>query len=182
MVNLCTQSWTAMLHHEASLWLALWPLAGILIPAISLTKRKEITMSFNLGDLMIDERASKQGVWVDWLGGSRLKLASTSSHQYKATIARLYKANRLQLDDSNPNNYQLIQEISAEALASTVLLDWEGISWPNPDGTITDNAPYTKALGKEAISKVDALREFVSEKAGTASLFKAEIVEEATKN
>lgn len=139
-------------------------------------------MGFNLSNLTIDEDISKTGVWVDYMQGSRIKLASSSSHRYKATIARLYKANRLQLDDSNPDNFRKIQEITAQAMADTVLMDWEGMDWQNEDGTVTQNIPYTPKLGKEVLLKADAFREFVSEKAGTPSLFKKEIIEEAVGN
>lgn len=179
-VTIGTLGWNALLHPLADLTGGLWPIAG-LVPAFSLTKWTG-NMSFNLGKLMIDEDVSKTGVWVDYLEGSRLKIASSNSHRYKAAVARLYKGNRLQLDDTNPNNFRLIQEITAEAIANTVLLDWEGINWPNPDGTVTENVPYTKELGKLALMSADAFREFVSEKAGTPSLFKKEVIEEAVGN
>lgn len=139
-------------------------------------------MGFNLGTLMIDEDVSKTGVWVDYLEGSRLKIASSNSHKYKATIARLYKQNRLKLDDSNPDNFRMIQEITAEAMAKTVLLDWESIHMPTPTGQIIENIPYTKELGKQALLNADNFKEFVTEKAGTPSLFQKEAIEEAVGN
>jgi hypothetical protein len=140
------------------------------------------TTGFNLGTLFIDEGVSKSGIWVDYMGGARLKVASSSSYVYKAVIAKLYKKSRLQLDDSNPNNYRLIQEITAEAMAEAVLLGWENINWPNPDGTVTENIPYTKELGKKALLGADAFREFVAEQAARPGLFHASVVEEAVGN
>jgi hypothetical protein len=139
-------------------------------------------MGFNLGTLTIDEDVSKTGVWVDYLQGSRVKIASSSSHVYKGHIARLYKSNRLQLDDTNPDNFRKIQELTAQAMAEKVLLDWDGMDWQNEDGSIVHNVPYSPKLGKEVLLKADAFREFVSEKAGTAGLFKKEIIEEAVGN
>jgi len=139
-------------------------------------------MSFNLTSLTIDESVSKNGVWVDFLGGSRLKIASTQSNAYKALLARMYKQNRLQLDDSNPNNFKLIQEITAKAMASVILLDWEGINWPDEAGNLIENIPYTKERGEKALAAADQLREFVSEQAGKANLFKDAVIEEAVKN
>lgn len=137
---------------------------------------------FNLLDLTIDEDISKKGVWVEFLGGSRLKIASSSSHIYKAMIARLYKQNRLRLDDANDANIQLIQEITCEAMSKTVLLGWEGINWPDASGKVIENIPYTPELGKQALLRADQLREFVSEQASRPSLFHREAVEEARKN
>ena len=139
-------------------------------------------MGFNLQSLTIDESKSKQGVWVDFLGGSRLKIASTQSNSYKAMLAREYKKHRLQLDDSNPDNFRLIQEITAKALATVILLDWEGINWPDESGNVIENIPYTIARGEKALAVADQLREFVSEQAGKPGLFKEAVVEEAVGN
>lgn len=139
-------------------------------------------MSFNLASLTIDEEVSKGGVWVDFLGGSRLKIASMNSHTYKAYVTRLYKQHRLQLDDSNPSNFALIQEITAKAMAAMVLLDWDGINWPDENGNLIENIPYTKELGEKALKLADQLREFVADQASRPTLFHREIVEEALKN
>jgi hypothetical protein len=139
-------------------------------------------MSFNLNSLTIDESVSKGGVWVDFLGGSRLKIASSNSHSYKAMVARLYKQHRLQLDDSNPDNFRLVQEITAKAMAQSVLLDWEGINWQDENGVLVENIPYSKAIGEKALLAADQLREFVAEQAGKPALFKKAITEEALGN
>jgi len=139
-------------------------------------------MSFDLTSLTIDESISKDGVWVDWLGDSRLKISSTNSNSYKAAVSRLYKENRLRLDDSNSENYRLIQDITAKALARYILLDWEGISFLDADGNTVKNIPYSEEVGERALRKVDALREFISEQAGRPTLFKKAIIEEAVGN
>lgn len=139
-------------------------------------------MGFDLTSLTIDESRSKAGVWIDFLGGSRLKIASSNSHVYKAYVTRLYKQHRLQLDDSNPDNFRLIQEITAKALAAVVLLDWEGINFPDESGNLIENIPYTKELGEKALLRADQLREFVSEQSSRPALFHAEIMEEALGN
>jgi len=137
---------------------------------------------FNLFDLTIDESVSKKGVWVDFFAGSRLKIASSSSHVYKAMITRLYKQNKLRLDDSNDMNLQLIQDITCEVMSKTVLLDWENINWPDASGTVVENIPYTPELGKAALLRADQLREFVSEQAARPALFHKAVEEEAVKN
>ena len=139
-------------------------------------------MAFNLASLLIDESVSKDGVWVDWLADSKLKISSTNSSAYKAAVARLYKENRLRLDDSNAENYRLIQEITARALARYVLLDWAGINFIDAKGKPVENIPYSTEVGERALLLIDSLREFVSEQASRPALFKKEIVEEAVGN
>mgnify|MGYP003377726433 CR=1 FL=1 len=64
------------------------------------------------GELMTDETSAKEGVWVDFYGGSRLRIASTHSPSYKSKLTKLARANRLILDDSNPENYEAVQKLS----------------------------------------------------------------------
>jgi len=139
------------------------------------------TTGFNFGELMTDETTAKDGVWVDFFGGSRLRIASTHAPSYKSKLTKLARANRLILDDSNPENYEAVQKITAEALATTVLLDWEGIHWPNPDGSVTYNVAYSPKLGTQALLKSDKFRDFVTEEAGRVSNFKKDLVDAAKK-
>jgi hypothetical protein len=141
----------------------------------------EPATGFNFGELMTDETSAKDGVWVEFFRGSRLRIASTHSPSYKSKLTKLARANRLILDDSNPENYEAVQRITAEALASTVLLDWEGMHWPNPDGTVTYNVPYSPKLGIQALLSSDKFRDFVTEEAGRVANFKKDIIDAAKK-
>jgi hypothetical protein len=131
-------------------------------------------MSFNLDDLFVDEDVSKEGVWVDFYSGAKLKISSTDSNTYKSKLAKLARQNRVALDDSNPAAFEVIQAITAEALASEVLLDWSGI---NMDGE--ENVAYTPARGKSALLRSSKLRDFISEKAAETALFRKEVAEKA---
>ena len=142
---------------------------------------QEAVGGFNFGELMVDEGSAKDGVWVDFYGGSRLRIASTNSPSYKSKLTKLARANKLILDDSNPENYEAVQRITAEALATTVLLDWQGIHWPNGDGTLTTNIAYTPKLGVQALLKSDKFRDFVTEEAGRVSNFKKDLADAAKK-
>ena len=144
------------------------------------TTNQPATGGFFFGDLMVDKDLSEEGVWVEFYGGSKLKIASTSSSAYKSKLTKLARANKLILDDSNPENYEAVQRITAEALATTVLLDWEGIHWPNPDGSVTRNIPYSPKLGMQAL-KTDKFRDFVVEEAGRVANFKKDLVDAAKK-
>lgn len=150
-------------------------------PSPVLSQAPAPTGGFNFGELLTDETTAKEGVWVDFYGGSRLKIASTHSPAYKSKLTKLARANRLILDDSNPENFEAVQKVTAEALATTVLLDWEGIHWPNPDGTTTRNVVYNPKLGMQALLKSDKFRDFVTEEAGRISNFKGNLIDAAKK-
>lgn len=131
-------------------------------------------MAYDLDDLFIDEEVSAEGIWLNFYGDSQLKLGSTESPKYKSALAKLARQNRVALDDGNPNSFNMIQSITAEALATHVLLDWKGIRMNGQD-----DIPYTPALGKDALLRSSKLRDFVTERAAEASLFRKEVTEKA---
>jgi len=123
-------------------------------------------LGFDLDTLFVDQDLATSGVWVDFYGGSRLKLGSTEGKRYKSLLARLAKKNRIALDDANEESFELIQEITAEAMATEVLRDWSGI---NIGGQ--KNVPYSPAMGKLAILSSGKLRSFIDDRAGDPALF-----------
>lgn len=129
-------------------------------------------MSFDLDDLMADANVMEEGIWVDFYGDSRLKIASSDSPKYNSYLARLARQNRIKLDDENPQYFQLIQDITAEAKAKHILLDWENIKI---NGKKT---PYSWEVGKQALLNSPKLREFVDEFASDFRNFKKELEEE----
>lgn len=138
---------------------------------------KKPAAGFDLDSLFSNPEMEIEGVWVDFFGGSRLKIASTDSQLYKARLAKLAKKHRLQLDSDNDESIRLVSEITAEALADTVLLDWERI---NIDGQ--KNAKYTKELGKKALLNSSKFRTFVEENAADYSNFQDELKEDVGKS
>ena len=132
-------------------------------------------MSFDLDSLYVDPSRGEEGVWVDFFSGAQLKIAYSEGKKYKAALARLAKQHRLELDDSNENSFDLIQNITAQAMAEHLLLDWKGIVIGG------EEKPYTKELGRLVLSSHAKLREFVSEKAGDPKTFSQKIIEKAKK-
>jgi hypothetical protein len=132
-------------------------------------------MAFELNQLFVDPDIAEKGVWVDFYGDSKLLLASTESKKYKSTLAKLARAHRIQLDEANEDATQLVQAITAEALAKCVLLDWRDVKM---DGTVM---PYSWEVGKQAMIQSSKFREFVTERAADTSLFRKEVIEEVKK-
>lgn len=122
---------------------------------------------FDLGELFTDRNLETEGVWVPYFGGSKLKIASMQSPIYKAYLAKLAKKHKLQLDDDNDDAVELVSQITAQAMAKHILLDWEGIDLPGkPD------AKYTPELGEEVLLRAAKFKEFVAEAADEHTNFK----------
>lgn len=132
-------------------------------------------MAFNLDDIFVDRAKGELGVWVQCFSGSRLKLAYSEGKKYKTRLAKLARQHRLELDDSNEDSWELIQEITAQALAETVLLDWEGIVING------EEQKYNQELGKQVLMNYPKLREFVLEKAAEPATFREGLVEKVKK-
>lgn len=129
----------------------------------------------NLDDLFVDPGRGEQGVWVDCFSGSKVKLAYSEGKKYKAGLAKLARQHRLQLDDANEESFELIQSITARALAEHILLDWSGFIINGKD------EKYTKELGYQVLLTIPKIREFVTEKAADPATFREQIIEETKK-
>lgn len=132
-------------------------------------------MAFNLDELFVDPAVGEQGVWVPCFNGSQLKLAYSEARKYKSALAKLARQHRLELDDTNEESYEIIQHITATALAEHVLLDWKGIIINN------EEVPYTKELGREVLRRYPKLRDFVTEKAAEPATFREGLIEKVKK-
>ena len=122
-------------------------------------------MSFDLETEYFDFSMSESGVWLDFYNGSKLKLSSIDNKKYKATLARLGKRYRLQLDSSNEDSFELVNKITCEALASHILMDWSGIMINGKE------VEYSPKIGQDALMKSQKLRDFVQEQAALAANF-----------
>lgn len=63
-------------------------------------------------------------IWIDGPEGSRFLIRSTESRPYKNRIASLANQNAHRLR-KNPT---LQQKLAAQAMAETIIVDWEGIT------------------------------------------------------
>lgn len=129
-------------------------------------------MSFDLSDLMADADTMEEGVWVEFFGDSKLKIASADSPKFNSYLARLARQNKVRLDSEDPKYFSTVQKITAEAKAKHILLDWENIKI---NGKKT---PYSWEKGMDALLNSPKLREFVDEFSGDFRNFKKELEEE----
>lgn len=132
--------------------------------------------SFNLDALVMDDKISESGVWVDFYQGSKLKIASSDSRRYKSALSREAKKHRIEMDDSNPENYDIIMKVTCKVQAEHILLDWKGIDFQGKE-----DVQYTPEMGMLALLSSPKLRDFIGEKSNEVDIFKAKTVEAVKK-
>ena len=82
----------------------------------------------DLNRFKADTALEDEGVWttVDAASGCRLKIARIGNRRYRETMARRLKPYRRALRAGTLED-QVTEKITAEVLAETVLLDWQGL-------------------------------------------------------
>jgi hypothetical protein len=135
-----------------------------------------ILMGFDISSTFIDDNTAENGVWVDFYDEARLLIASTENPKYRASLAKSARANKVRLDgDPHPDTIKMTTQITCKAMADHVLLGWEGVT----QGGVA--VEYSKAKAYEFLLKSPQLREFVSDQAGSNSLFNSVTAEEVGK-
>lgn len=135
-------------------------------------------MGFNLNSTFTDSNLERTGVWADYYGGSRLKIASKESPEYKAYLAKLAQRNRVKIGtkDPTPEQMVLLRQVMSDAMAKHLLLDWENISLNGEDAV-----PYSFETGKMVLLNSNELYEFVDSVADDNSQFRIAQEEEVKK-
>jgi hypothetical protein len=98
-----------------------------------------------------DERKEVEGAWVALSATARIKVARMGNPRYRAAVKRLsapYRTPGL-LDDDIPD--EVWQQITKEAVAEAILVDWEGVT---KEGAAL---PYSK---HEALALLTARKDF----------------------
>lgn len=118
----------------------------------------------DLNEFKKDAQKEQDGIWIDGPEGSRFRIRSADSKQYRnalAALARKYSPGRLRKDGET----QLKMVI--EAMAEALVLDWDGIE---------DNGqplPCTKENAMRILS-ITELRELVASEAQDIANFRSE--------
>jgi len=133
-------------------------------------------MSFEINDLRTDKKMETEGVWVDEIGGMRLKIARLENPDYQRFIARKSKPFRRQIARGNIEAVsEKMNDVIIEAFARYILLDWKNL---------TEKGKAIKYTYENAcrILGIKDFFEIVEYHAKNAELFKQEIREESVKN
>lgn len=124
-------------------------------------------MSFDLSTLKTDKNLETEGVWVDYLGGSKLLIARNNNSKYRSFVSMKYKQNRMVIDRGGREGDVLAEKIQIEGLARHILLDWQGVE--------VEGKPqkYTHELGQKALSEFSDFKSDVETFSNDTTLYSA---------
>lgn len=96
-----------------------------------------------LNEIRVDTDAAQAGVWIDWLYGIRLQVASASGPKYDAAYHRKVLPALLRLPSKKRTEAAL--DLSLEVVARHCLVGWENIE----DDETGEPIPYSPAKAVE---------------------------------
>ena len=94
-----------------------------------------------LSKIRIDPTAEVEGVWTTYFEDIRLKVARLNNAAHREYLKKLGRPHQTQISHGTLDN-KVIEEMSREAVAHTILLDWENVL--DDDGS---ELRYSPALG-----------------------------------
>jgi len=113
----------------------------------------------------VDENAAEKGKWLTTQAGMEVMVAKLGNKDFTAEVVRLQKP-FLALLRSKADTSELINKITVEAMAKTILMDWK------------TEVPYSWEDGKAMMLKYPDFREDVSILSAERDNFKPEEVAE----
>ncbi|CTQ45771.1 hypothetical protein [Roseibium aggregatum] len=129
----------------------------------------------DIGKFRTNKEAEIEGAWVDIGDGCKVKVARANNSEYTKKMQKLSKPHAAQARAGNLGE-ELATEILCEAMAETILLDWEGLK----DGGKV--VPYSTNAAFEILRDVPDFRSFIFDLASEAAVFRNEINEDAKGN
>ena len=137
-----------------------------------------------LSKLRQNSALESEGVWVDYMDGSRLKIARIGTRSYEKAVRELSEEHTNELRNTGTLNEEIQEKITRKSVARAVLLDWEGFYEDEeldkaPDlpgnfvevreGVWMESIPYTSELGEELFTEGDDFRDLYLFIIGVAS-------------
>lgn len=123
-----------------------------------------------------NESLEKEGNWFDLGDNARVKIARFGNPHHKKLMDRLRQPYRGYILRNQEIPEAENEKIILEAMAATIVLDWEGFY--DADGR---EMLYSKEMALEALRNYRNFRDFVSTIALDASNFRSEAIEEVVK-
>ena len=131
-----------------------------------------------LSSLRIDSGKDVEGVWTKYAAGIKLKIARLGNPNYRAYMRKIGRPHKAQMRHGLMDD-DLIETLSKEALAHTVLLDWDNVEDDN-------GAPiqYTPEKGLAVLEDPEYadLYSFVVDFANSAENYRSQAIQSAVKN
>lgn len=124
-----------------------------------------------------DEKAEIEGTWIDLGDGAKIKIARLQNPRHREVLENLQKPFALNLRAGVKIPEADARRTGDEAIAKTILLDWQGIE-DNQGNPI----PYTEANAFKVLTDLKEFREVVVNLAFAHDTFRKEVLEQAAKN
>lgn len=132
---------------------------------------------FDINNLRVDPEKANEGTWVNYRGGSRLKIAKLNNKDYQDFRARKALEFSAVLQKADEEADEKAEEITVEGLARHVLKDWAGF------GSGDEETKYNVEKAIELLSDPQLVdfREDVVNLAANQSHFRPEAAAKAVK-
>lgn len=117
----------------------------------------------------IDKEAAETGKWFKLSSKTGVKVAKLGNPAFVAEVARQQKPHISVLRSTKIDHTDLINEITVQAMARTILLDWYGIY---EDGV---EVKYSIEKAEEYLTDLEEFKEAVSQLAVEANNFRPEV-------
>lgn len=104
----------------------------------------------------VDEIAEVQGVWMPIQPGLDCLIARHENDDYREAVPKIVEPYTEQMDMGMELSPELRDEMTADVMARTILLDWRG--------KLVEGVPYTPEAGKQALLDLKAFRDLVSQR------------------
>jgi len=122
-----------------------------------------------------NKKLEVEGVWVELDPASSVLIARLGNKNYRETVKDLTGPYRLQIQNGTLPDH-LNEKIAIEALATDVLLDWNGIEVNGK------SVPYSKEKAIELLTDMPDFREVIARMASNIELFQQKIEAAVAKN
>lgn len=130
----------------------------------------------DISKFQTNKSAEEEGIWVDVDGnGTKVKVARINNARYKKYFQKITKPYKRQIRNGTLAE-ELAEKLLVDALANTILLDWQGFTKEGAD------FPYSVDNARSFLQESADFRDFVSDAANEMENFRAEGLEEARGN
>ena len=132
-----------------------------------------MTLKFDINDFRTDSVLKTEGVWIDFGGGARIKLASFDNVGFTEAFRKAIKP-YADLNRDVPEAEQL--NIMCVAMAHHIVLDWENIF----DGD--KELKHSAAASEKLLKELEPIRDRILQESRNLSNFKQKKVDDTVKN
>lgn len=96
-------------------------------------EKAETADVFDMADFIDDPEKSKNGVWLDYRGKTKVRIARSGNERAQQMLARLYTANQDVIDAGGEKADALTKQIYLEVSAKCIVLGWENMNFAGMD-------------------------------------------------